>query len=292
MKFTFLSDNRTEKACCEAEWGLSILIESGGHKVLFDVGASDMFARNAANLGIDLGEVESVVISHGHYDHTTGMKYFFELNDKAWIYVHRKAFNGSFLMKEDGRLEDHDYGTPWQGDTVRKLIPRLEITHDVRKLNDCMTMVGDIPPLPEYPMAEKYFYLVREWNVIPPDANFYTDEKGVLWVQDQMKHEQFLAVSEGDGIYIFSGCCHVGVMAILARAKELFPDKKIRGLIAGMHLYAFPKEKQAEIVDSICALGLEWVFPVHCTGMDAVIMFKERLGDRCVIASAGQSYEL
>ena len=76
MKITFLSDNKTENSLCTAEWGLSILIESQGNKVLFDVGASPIFAGNAKNLGIDLADVEAVAISHGHYDHTEVWKAF------------------------------------------------------------------------------------------------------------------------------------------------------------------------------------------------------------------------
>ena len=58
-----------------------------------------------------------------------------------------------------------------------------------------------------------------------------------------------------------------------------------------MHLYVLPLQEQKKIVDFICDLDIEWIFPVHCTGMEAIVMFKERMGDRCVIASAGESYD-
>ena len=89
MKITFLSDNKTEKAACIAEWGLSILVESKGHKVLLDVGSSEIFSRNAKALGIDLADVEALAISHGHFDHTDGMETFAEVNKIAPVYLHK-----------------------------------------------------------------------------------------------------------------------------------------------------------------------------------------------------------
>ena len=148
------------------------------------------------------------------------------------------------------------------------------LTEGVTKINDNMTLVGNVPLLDEYPMTETFFR---------------RSDDG--WRADPMDHEQFLVVEEERGIYIISGCSHKGVMSIIYRVKELFAGKPIIAFIAGMHLYTLSGEKQREIVNAICGLGVEWVFPVHCTGMEAIIMFKENLGDRCVAASAGKSYE-
>ena len=106
MKFTFLSDNKTENANCTAEWGLSILIESSGNKVLFDVGASSIFAENAKSLGVDLSDVEAVAISHGHYDHTEGMESFCEINKLALIYMHKEAISPAFGTAADGTIAE------------------------------------------------------------------------------------------------------------------------------------------------------------------------------------------
>ena len=70
MKFRFLVDNKTEDSRCQAEWGLSILIETGGKNILFDAGASPMFAENATRLGIDLAQIDALVISHGPVSYT------------------------------------------------------------------------------------------------------------------------------------------------------------------------------------------------------------------------------
>lgn len=274
MKITFLSDNKTENAACTAEWGLSILVESKGRKLLFDVGASGMFADNAAALGIDLREVFAAAVSHGHYDHTDGMETFCSINHDAPIYIHKEALEEEYAYGDDGEVEDINYGIRWSEDFKKQVMPRLILTEGVTEINENMTLVGNIPLLSEYPMTEA-FLRKREDG----------------WVSDPMDHEQFLVVEEERGIHIISGCSHKGVMSIISRARELFSGKQILSFIGGMHLYPLPKEEQKKIVDSICDLGVEWVFPVHCTGMEAIIMFRERLGDRCVIASSGESYD-
>ena len=278
MKITFLSDNKTENPSCLAEWGLSILIESNGNKVLFDVGSSELFAQNAQNLEVDLTDVEAVAISHGHFDHTEGMEKFCELNKLALIYMHKEAVSPAFGTDPSGHIEDMNCGIRWSKEFIESLKNRTVFTENVVKINDNMTLVGNIKPLKEFPMTDKFYR--------PSPTN---EDK---YLYDHMEHEQFLVVKEEKGIYIISGCSHTGMMAIIKRAQELFPGEKIIALIAGMHLYPLSKEKKQYVVDAICDLGIETVFPVHCTGIEAILMFKEKLGDKCVIASAGDSYEL
>ena len=277
MKITFLSDNKTEKAKCIAEWGLSILVESRGHKLLFDVGASPIFARNAKALGIDLAEVEAVAISHGHFDHTDGIEAFDEINKTAPVYIHKDGLDDDFAVMSDGSLDPMNDGIRWSEEFKETIMPRLVLTEGVTKVFDNMILAGNIPLLPEYPMTEQFVRPSRE--------------KDGEYVPDPMDHEQFLVVKEDEGIFIISGCSHKGVMSIISNAKDLFPSERILGFIGGMHLYPLDHDEMEKVVDMICGLDMECVFPVHCTGMEAIIMFKEKLGKKCVIAAAGETYE-
>ena len=83
MKWTILSDNRSSDSRLSTEHGLSILLETERHKILLDTGASDVFIKNAEQLGIDLSDVDYVFISHGHSDHAGGLRYFLEYNRQA-----------------------------------------------------------------------------------------------------------------------------------------------------------------------------------------------------------------
>ncbi len=290
MKFTFLSDNKTENALCEAEWGLSLLIESGGHKILFDVGSSPMFAQNARKLRVNLTDVEAVVISHGHFDHTQGMEKFCEINADAPVYIHKNAISKCYGTDEDGNIENYNCGIRWSEDFTVEVSKRAVFTENVVKLNDTMTLIGNIKPLDEFPMTEKFYRPARSSKEFV-DCDGLSNGVETRLVVDDMSHEQVLVVEEEAGLYVFSGCSHTGMMAIIKRVQDEFPGKRIAAIMAGMHLYPLTKEQREQVVDAIYSLGVECLYPVHCTGMDAIIMFKQRLGDKCVIASAGETYE-
>lgn len=274
MRITFLSDNKTEKSCCMAEWGLSVLIETRGKTLLFDVGASPLFAENAKALGIDLSEVEAVVISHGHYDHTEGMETFCEINKTAPIYIHKDAVSPAYGLARDGSVEDENCGIRWRRSFADEIKDRCVFTEQTHFINDDMAVSGDIKSLS--PMTEIFYRPVSDTKKLKAD---------------DMRHEQILVVREDEGIHIFSGCSHTGVLSAIARAKELFPGEKIVSLTAGMHLYPLSAEKTKDIVEEIANMGIRYVFPVHCTGMRAIMMFKERMGKSCKIAAAGDAYE-
>ena len=104
MKITFLVDNKTESTLCNAEWGLSVLIETGSKIILMDQGASPMLVENAEKMGIDLSRVDIATVSHGHFDHTGGTTAFFDVNKKANVYIHKDALNRFFVPGEIGNV--------------------------------------------------------------------------------------------------------------------------------------------------------------------------------------------
>ena len=102
MRIVSLVDNISERSDIGSEHGLSFYIETTNHKILFDLGASALFSKNAEILGIDLELVDTVIISHGHYDHGGGLKHFMTINQKAKIYIKKEAFLDYYSIKEDG----------------------------------------------------------------------------------------------------------------------------------------------------------------------------------------------
>ena len=96
MKIHCLIENTSSSPELEAEHGLSLLIETGSHHILFDAGASPAFAENAARMGLDLGRVDAAVLSHGHYDHGGGLLRFLELNPHSPVWASPHAAEPHF----------------------------------------------------------------------------------------------------------------------------------------------------------------------------------------------------
>jgi len=91
MKMHILTDNRTKKHGFLAEHRLSLFIQHENTNILFDTGQSDVYRHNAVQMGVDLNKAECVVLSHGHYDHCSGLIYFPESGHFPKIYVHETA---------------------------------------------------------------------------------------------------------------------------------------------------------------------------------------------------------
>ena len=246
MKFQFLVDNKTENAKCMAEWGLSVLIETGGKKILLDAGTTDLYRTNAEVLGVNLQDVDALVISHGHFDHTGGVPSFVEVNDKAPVYLHKDALYEAY-GETDGKVETEACSIQWSEEEMNAIWPRIQFTSGTVQLYDDVTIIGDIPDLEGYPATEQF------WRHIEKE-----DESG-----ETERHVQ-----------------------------NLMPGKRIAGLIAGMHLYPASPEIRHKIVQEIASLDMDVVFPVHCTGMDAILQMKALMGDKCVVACTGDKYEL
>lgn len=278
MKFQFLLDNKTENSKCMAEWGLSVLIETGGKKILLDAGLTDLYKANAEALGVDLADVDALVISHGHFDHTGGVPSFVKINGKAPVYLHRDTMYESY-GETDGKVETEACSIRWNEEEMEAVWPRIQFTGGMVKLYDNVSLIGDIPDLEGYPATEQFWRRLEK-----EDGSFEL-------IPDTMSHEQVIVVEEEAGLYVFSGCSHRGVVPTLRHVQNLMPGKRIAGLIAGMHLYPALPEMRRKIVAEIAGLDMDVVFPVHCTGMDAILQMKALMGDKCVVACAGDKYE-
>ena len=99
-----------------------------------------------------------------------------------------------------------------------------------------------------------------------------------------------LVIRQPEGLYVFSGCSHRGVIPAVRYAREIFGGEKIAVLVAGMHLYSADEAMRKKVIDQIIAEDIGLVMPVHCTGINAICDLKMALGDKCIVASTGTKY--
>ena len=243
MKIVTLVENTACSEKLQPEHGLSLYIETGSRKILFDMGQTDAFARNAEKLGIDLAEVDFAVLSHGHYDHGGGLETFLRLNTKAPVYVQEEVF-GSYYNGTEKYI-----GLPASPMSDPRLIRGKGIRQpdaDIR-LSDCNDL---------------------HWKFDPYGLN---RREGDRFLPDTFRHEQYLQIREGERRYLFTGCSHKGIGNIL---RYFRPDY----LIGGFHLN---KENDTQTLLGIAGLikASEAVcFTGHCTGSRQFAVLQRQLG--------------
>ncbi len=258
MKISVLAENT---ASCEnygCEHGLSLYIQTDAENILFDMGQTDLFLKNAQKLGIDLASVDFAVLSHGHYDHGGGIKTFLEINKTAKVFVSRNVFG------------DYYNGSEKYIGLDKSLIK-----------NDRIVLVDD-----EYNLTENISLLSCNGKTRPFLTQSFGLNKKVNgeFLPDDFLHEQYMLVKENGKTYLFSGCSHKGVLNI---QKWFKPDF----LIGGFHLSKIATDGgDAGELDGIAQTLLcdETVYyTAHCTGVEQFKHLKSKMKDRLFYLSSG-----
>ena len=259
MKWTVLSDNRSNDSRLSIEHGLSIFLQTERHKILLDTGASDVFIRNAEQLGIDLSDVGYIFISHGHSDHAGGLRYFIEHNQKAQVIVSPDAMSGKFFSKR-GNLHNITTECPEIGED------RLVLIDQTCEILEGLHVIAHIPQ--KHPMPKG-------------NQNLYIQDADGNYIHDDFRHELAMYV---DGL-LFTGCAHSGLENILSACP--WP---VHSVVGGFHLL-----DGQETVDEIKALPqrLKAKYPEtqfytsHCTGDNVFEVMKDVMAEQLHLFNCG-----
>lgn len=261
MKWTVLSDNRTNNDLLQTEHGLSILLETEKHRILLDTGASDVFIRNAEQLGIDLSTVDYVFISHGHSDHAGGLRYLMEINNKARIIVSPHAVSGKFFSK---RRYFHSITTQWPKDMQNRLL----LVDQTCEIADDLHVIAHIPQSHPMPQGNQHLFVEKS------DGDY---------VNDDFRHELALYV---DGL-LFTGCAHSGLENILSACP--YP---VHTVVGGFHLLDdYELTEQRELTALAQRLKVSYpntrFYTSHCTGDKVFEILKTMMGEQLYAFSCG-----
>jgi len=241
LKLYILAEN-TASGKFQAEHGLSYYIECDT-KILFDTGHSDLFLKNAEKFNVDLKEVSTIVLSHGHWDHGDGLRY---VSNKKLI-CHPDVFQQRFRK---GGTENIGLAL-----SFKELKNKFDIvyTRSPYKISNNITFLGEIPRNNSFEAQTTYFELENKKD------DFVPDDSG-------------LVLTINDKIIVISGCAHSGICNIIEHAKVITGISKIRAVIGGFHL-KFDDTQTRETINYFKSQEIDEIYPSHCTELPALAAF-------------------
>lgn len=248
MKLKVLEDNNTLiDMYYLGEPATSYYIEDGNDKILFDTGYSDAFMKNAVKLGINLDMINKVVISHGHNDHTGGLKYFFEEKKSIELISHPESFN----YKED--TAGLYIGTSLRKEQLSRVC-NLNLSRYPIKISRNITYLGEIPIFNKFETR----YVIGK-TIINGNK-----------VDDKVEEDSAIVYNSADGLFVITGCSHSGICNIIEYAKKVCNDNRILGVIGGFHLFE-NNDRLRKTIDYFKNNDIGLLYPCHCVSLEAKV---------------------
>lgn len=257
VKISILMENQARMGFLDkifvAQHGLSVFVEAS-KKILFDAGATDMFMHNAEQLGIDLEATDVIILSHGHWDHSDGLKSFRPAGTKKVLVAHPQIF------VDRHRATGGYNGVGFTEQEAAEWFDLL-LTKDPYRLDDHIYFLGEISRANDFEAKQtKFFYLDRQ-------------EKRPDFIMD----DSALAIRTDKGLVIVTGCSHAGICNIVEYAKEVCNENRVYAVLGGFHLLG-----NSEQLEKTIAYFLEnpvgQLYPMHCTDLPALSRFYETFG--------------
>jgi 7,8-dihydropterin-6-yl-methyl-4-(beta-D-ribofuranosyl)aminobenzene 5'-phosphate synthase len=279
LEITILSSQVAESLVGRGEWGFAALVESDGRKLLFDTGSySDTVLQNAELLGIDLSQVEDVVLSHNHGDHTGGLlelrRALMQKNPKALhrayaaptIMAPRRNNPPGWMPMDALKKEFEAMGGKFVFvEEPQEVLPGLWLTGPVPRPHDESSM---------YPLVRIEVELEGKWHL------------------DTVPEDMPLVAVTKDGVFLLTGCGHAGLVNSVQFARKL-TGQPVAGAVGGFHLFLYSDDELRWTAEQLRNSGVETLSGAHCTGIESIMKLRQLLdatADRVYVSGVGAAF--
>ena len=268
MKFTVLSENR-KKCSCDSEKGFSIFINYSNKKILLDTGFSDLFLKNSQKLNIDLSQVDDIVLSHGHSDHSNGIAFFPKTTKKTNLILHPDCFLERYSIRRNMRYAG-------MNKNIRELSKSFNVIMSRKPyfLYKNICFLGEIERKNDF--EAKVFPTVLNNNKI-----------------DNIFDDTALVIKSNCGLIIISGCSHSGICNIIEYSKKIMHENNICAVIGGFHLKSL-NDLTYKTIDYFKNNRISNLYIGHCTSDDVIEAFENKLKNVSNVVSlySGLEFEI
>jgi 7,8-dihydropterin-6-yl-methyl-4-(beta-D-ribofuranosyl)aminobenzene 5'-phosphate synthase len=258
------------------EQGLSLWLNVwNGRKVtslLYDFGrSSPTFFHNLELLGLDIAQLDYLVVSHGHRDHFGALKSVLKKTTGACtLIVHPEAVG----KKKYVRLKDGSYVGPWEipPGIIAAWSGNAVLNRDAHRIADDMVVSGRIERRTDF----------------EPEMAAACVKEGARIVHDAIPEDQALFIDiEGKGLLVVTGCCHAGLVNTVMKGLELFPGKNVYAVAGGLHLNSAGERQMDATIDYLSRLEISYIAPLHCTGYHASMQLMNSFKERGICGTVG-----
>ena len=256
-----------------AEHGLAHWITIGARRILFDTGQGAALGPNARRLGVPLEQAETIVISHGHYDHTGALDQALAQAPQARLVMHPEATVPRYSVCPPKAARA--IGMP---DAVRDAVGQLPATRVTASTEPIMLTphIGVTGPVP------------RETAFEDVGGPFFLDKAG--GGPDPIVDDQTLWIATAAGLVICAGCCHAGLINTLRHIQSVSGIDRVRAVIGGFHLVHADDNRLRRTVEALHQIGPERLIPCHCTGRGAIDVLRAAFGDAVESCRSGDVF--
>ena len=251
------------------EHGWAVGIKTSSTRLLFDTGQGLGIVNNSDILGFDLSNIDGIVLSHGHYDHCSGLPMVLPLCGKTDVYIHEQGF-GRRCHRYKGTVRD--IGIRDQQSSLESLGAHFIFNRDFTEITDGIYLSGEIPRISSFEKEDPR--LVR------------ADDSGELFI-DQLVDDQCLIIDSTDGLIVILGCAHSGIINTLSHIQKKLPNRPLHTIIGGTHLGFAGEEQFTATVAALRDFDIKCLAASHCTGLERGADLAQAMGKTFRFAPVG-----
>ncbi len=272
VKVTILVENTTPTPGLMGEYGFACWLEIDGRHLLFDTGSEQALFHNSQVLGINLAEIEDVVISHGHFDHTGALLPLLKLYGPKRILAHPRLFLPRMLPLDKGGFKQ--IGTPFTSTELEKAGANFVFHDQWWEMWPGVYISGEIPRYHDFEDVGGDFKVEVNGQIQP----------------DHLEDDMALVVDLPDGLLVISGCAHAGFLNIIRQAQKITGKSKILAYVGGTHLMNATESRIDQTIQTLRRLDIDRLVVAHCTGFRAAARLFNELGSKVVKGETGMKF--